>query len=265
VIKQLDKKYSIKSLHKAVEILKSFSIESSSLTLTELHELTGISKPGLQRILTTLVFEGFLQKDEKSKRYHLGLELYFLGTLVKKESNILNAALPVMEKIRDETGEAVTLNTIYENKRRCIGSCESRKTLSALTLVGHDSPLYAGASAKILLAYLSEHEINEYINLIELEKITPKTITDKQKLKEELSKINSQGYAISLGERVKGTFSLSAPIFYPSNQVAAGVSIVIPTARIEEFDLEELILLLLTRSREIAESINHRELVSRQF
>ena len=255
---QLDKNYSIKSLHKAIEILKSFSIERSSLTLTELHELTGISKPALQRMLTTLVYEGFLQKDEKTKRYHLGLQLYFLGTLVQKESNILNAAIPFMEKIRDETGEAVTLNMIYQNKRRCVGSCESKQALSALTLVGHESPLYAGASAKILLAYLSEQEIDEYLLQIQLEKITPETIIDKEKLKQELREIKSQGYAISYGERVKGTFSLSAPIFYPSNQVAAGISIIIPTARIEEFKIEELISLILKRTKEMSERLNNR-------
>lgn len=252
---QMDKNYSIKSLHRAIEILKSFTFEKSSYTLTELHEITGISKPALQRILTTFVYEGFLQKDEKSKRYHLGLELYFLGTLVQKESNILNAALPIMEQIRDETGEAVTLNTIYQNKRRCIGSCESKQILSALTLVGHESPLYAGASAKILLAHLPEQEINNYVNQVELEQITSKTITNKEELKLELQRIKSQGYAISYGERVKGTFSLSAPIFYPSKHVAAGISIVIPTARIEEFEIKKLIELLLSRTKELYDSI----------
>jgi IclR family KDG regulon transcriptional repressor len=248
----LDKNYSVKSLHRAIKILKAFSLKKRSLTLTELHEQTGLSKPSLQRILSTLVYEGFLQKEEKTKKYSLGLELYFLGSLVKKESNILNAALPVMERLRDESGEGITLNAIYQNRRRCIGSCESNQELSALTVVGHESPLYAGASAKVLLAHLTDKEIDAYIDRVDLEKVTSVTIDQKGKLVGELKQIRSQGYAMSYGERLKGAFSLSAPIFYPLGQVIAGISIVIPIARIEEYKREYLIELVLKAASEIS-------------
>jgi IclR family KDG regulon transcriptional repressor len=260
---EMDQNYSIKSLHRAIQVLKSFSAERMSMSLTELHKLTKISKPALQRILTTLVYEGFLIKENNTKNYRIGLEVYFLGHLVQKDSSILTIGMPVLEKIRDKTGELVTLNTIYKNERFCIGDCQSKQQLTTVSFVGQRAPLYSGASGKILLAFLSESEIRDYLSEIKLEKITSNTVTDKEKIKEELIKIRKQGYAISYGERLKGVFGVSTPIFNPFNEVIAAISIVIPTARREEFTDEELIRIMKEGAQEITDLLGRREIPNR--
>jgi DNA-binding IclR family transcriptional regulator len=235
------KNYSMQTIHRTIQILRAFSIENKTLTLTDLHNRTGLSKPSLQRILSTLVFEGLLNKNEETKKYQLGLELLFLGNLVEKNSSLLSIAHPVMEEIQANTGESVSLNVIEENKRRCIGYLKSKYELQTLTFVGQESPLYAGASAKILLAFLSERELEKYFREINLEKLTEETIISKDSLFTEIRKIRELGYAISFGERVKGAVSISAPIFSPFNEIIAGLSIAIPAARFEEYDENRLI------------------------
>ena len=94
------KNYSMQTLHRSIQILRSFSIENKMLTLTDLHNITGLSKSSLQRILSTLVFEGLLHKNEETKKYQLGLELFFLGNLVEKNSSLLSIAQPIMEEIQ---------------------------------------------------------------------------------------------------------------------------------------------------------------------
>lgn len=245
------KNYSIQSIHRAARILRAFSRERPQLSLTELHKLTGIGKSNLQRLLSTLVYEGFLQKNEETKLYQLGLELLFLGEMVEKNSSLLAIAVPVMKKLNESTKEVVSMSIIENNERKCIYSINSHYELTALIFAGQTSPLYAGASAKVLLAYLSHQAQEEYLNKKDLEKVTENTIVSVDALQSELRKIRRQGYAVSYGERVRGAFSISAPVFNSFSEIIASVSITIPTVRLEDYHIPSLVKQLLEGTREI--------------
>jgi IclR family transcriptional regulator, KDG regulon repressor len=249
------KNYSMQTLHRSIQILRAFSLENKTLTLTDLHNRTGLSKSSLQRILSTLVFEGLLHKNEETKKYQLGLELLFLGNLVEKNSSLLSIAQPIMEEIQLKTGESVSLNVVEDNKRKCIGYLKSKHELQTLTFVGQESPLYAGASAKVLLAFFSGVALEKFVEETDLEKLTEKTIVTKDSLFSEIMKIREQGFAISFGERLKGAVSISAPIFNPFNEILAGISLVIPSPRFEEYDEKMLIALLKEGANKITQAI----------
>ncbi|MDQ1002172.1 IclR family KDG regulon transcriptional repressor [Neobacillus niacini] len=249
------KNYSMQTLHRAIQILRAFSTENKMLSLTELHNKTGLSKSSLQRLLSTLVFEGILQKNEETKKYQLGIELLFLGNLVEKNSSLLSIANPIMKSISEEIGETVSLSVIEENRRKCIGTIQSKYELQAKVFVGQESPLNAGASAKVLLAFLPEEDLVKYLREIELPKLTDNTITSKDELLDELSKISDQGFAISYGERLKGIIAISAPIFDPFNEILASLTVVIPTARFEEYKKQVLIDLIKNGASTITQKI----------
>lgn len=236
-----NKNYSMQTVHRAIQILKAFSREQRRLSLTEIHKKTGITMSSLQRLTSTLVYEGFLHKNDRTKEYQLGLGLLFLGELVERNTGLLFFAQPVLERLNHITTESVSLNVIENNERRCIYNLESQHKLSANTYVGDTSPLYAGASAKVLLAHLPGEEVARYLQRTELKSITDRTILSKEQLVEDLRKIKAQGYAISNGERVKGTMSFSAPILNEYSEVLAAMTIVIPSVRIEEYDKDVLL------------------------
>lgn len=258
------KNYSIQSIHRAAQILRAFSRERKQISLTEMHKITGIGKSNLQRILSTLVYEGFLQKNEETKRYQLGLELLFLGELVEKNSSLLTIAVPVMKKLNDKTKEVISLNIIENNERKCIYSLNSHYELTTLIFSGQTSPLYAGASAKVLLAYLPPRAQEEYLQTTTFEKITENTIVSMEELRKELEKIRRQGYAVSHGERVRGAVSLSAPVFNPFGEIFASVTITIPSVRLEDYDTGLLVEQLLEGTREITDKLRPKESLKNQ-
>lgn len=229
----MSKEDAMQTVERAIKVLKTFTVKDKELSLAELHRKLGISKSSLQRVLNTLVLNGLLDKDEKRKTYQLGIELYFLGQLVEKNSNLLSVSRPFMEKLRDELRESVQLSIVHQKERKCIGYLPGNYELMTITYVGQTSPLYAGASAKVLMANLPSDEISLLLNEIELKKITEKTIDNIEDLRKELANIKKQGYAVSYGERVKGAFSLSAPIKNRFDEVIAGVSITIPSVRVD--------------------------------
>jgi IclR family transcriptional regulator, KDG regulon repressor len=224
----------MQTIDRAIKILKSYTEKDKELSLADLHKKLGLSKSSLQRILNTLVHHGLLDKDDKQKTYRLGIELYFLGELVEKNSTLLSCAKPHMETLRDRLGESVHLNIIHQGERKCIGYLSSRHELITLINVGQTSPLYAGASAKVLMAHLPDSELSDHLTGIKLDKITDTTIKSSDDLMKEIIKIRDNGYAISFGERVIGAFSVSAPIRNHLNEVIAGLSLTIPMARVEK-------------------------------
>ena len=243
--------YTMQSVQKAIKVLNAFSKEEPQLSLTELHKKTGIAISSLQRFVTTLVCEGFLHKDERTKQYQLGMSLLFLGRLVEEESSLLTITKPILRKLNESTGESVSLNVIDGRERRCILNFESTFTLSTKTYVGDSSPLFAGASSKSLLAFLSKDELEEYIGEVDLIPITENTINSKGQLRESLIEIRQQGYAISNSERVKGAFSVSAPIRLADGRPVASITIVIPVVRIEDYDKSKLIESVLAATKAI--------------
>ena len=225
---------SMQTINRTIQVLKTFSSENKELSLAQFHQKLGLSKSSLQRVLNTLVLHGFLEKDNKRKTYKLGIELYYIGKLVEEHSHLISTVKPYIKDLRDRLGESVYLNIIENNERKCIAFEEAKQHLMTISHIGQTSPLYAGASAKLLLAYLDYKEINQYINENELTSITEKTIIDKTKLLEELSTIQELGFAISYGERVPGVCSISAPIYNQSNKVIAGISISAPMVRVND-------------------------------
>jgi IclR family transcriptional regulator, KDG regulon repressor len=232
---------SMQTISRAVNILKAFSQKEKELSLAELHRKLGLSKSSLQRILNTLVLQGLIDKDENRKTYRLGIELYFLGHLVEENSNLMSIAKPYMKHLNERFDETISLSIIHHNKRKCIGYIASNHELAALTYIGQYSPLYAGSSAKCLMAYLPDDEVEELLDGEDFETFTTKTIKNKEKLLDELHSIRENGFSISYGERVPGTFSISAPIIDRFNRVIAAISILMPTVRVEETQIEEYI------------------------
>jgi IclR family KDG regulon transcriptional repressor len=233
---------SMQTITRAIQILKAFSIDQKELSLAQLHHELGLSKSSLQRILNTLVANGFLEKDNDRKTYKLGLELYYLGKLVDEHSHLLTTAKPFLRELRDKLGENVYINIIEGKERKCIAFEEAKHALMTITHIGQTSPLYAGASGKVLLANLPHEKIEKYFEETNLKPATEKTIINKEELQEELKVIREKGYAVSYGELVYGVFSASAPIFDKRNNVIAGISVSAPLVRVNDSVIDSFII-----------------------
>lgn len=224
----------LKTVSRSILVLKLFSPNEREFTLTEFQGRLGISLSSLQRILYTLTKEGLLEKDEVTKSYRLGLELYFLGNLVESHSQLISVSKEEMDNLNELTQETVTLNVIHQNKRKCIGYVLAKHELTTLAFISNESPLYAGASAKVLLANMPVQKQEEILKELKLERITEHTTMQKTALVNELSKIKQRGYAITEGERVLGVYAISSPIMDRFGNILAGITLTIPSVRVNK-------------------------------
>lgn len=237
----------LNAIEKALEIMLRFQGTKPSWGIRELSGELNFSPATVQRILQVLKGYDFIRQDPKTRQYYIGNVFYRFLENLNNTNNITGIGRSHMEKVAHETRETVHLNIIEGSLRICIDTIESPMVLKAGMPIGNQSPLYAGASAKCLLAFSSEEFRQEYLKTTQITPLTGNTIVDQKQLKNELTKIRLQGYGISLGERTPGLGSLSAPIFNYKGNILASLSLAIPEIRISKKSHLALCIEVLTR------------------
>ncbi|WP_291463652.1 IclR family transcriptional regulator [Desulfobacula sp.] len=224
------------SIEKALEIMLKFQDTKPSWGIRELSAKLEFSPATVQRILQVLKSYEFVRQDPETRQYFIGNIFYRFLENLNSSNNLTRVGHKFMEEVAAATLETVHLNIIEGNLRLCIDNIESPKVLKAGMPIGNQSPLFAGASAKCLLAFSTEEFQDNYFKTTKITPITENTIIQADKLFEELYKIKEQGYAISCGERTPGLGSLSAPVFDYKGQILASLSIAIPEIRLKQED-----------------------------
>src|SRR5699024_10573208 len=109
----------------ALKILKCFTIDEPEKTVGELSVELGLAKSSVSRSLSTLASEGFVIKDENSRKYRLGISILALSGIITSNFKLTKEAAPVVNKLVNDLGETAHLaildgtDTIYIHKEEC--------------------------------------------------------------------------------------------------------------------------------------------------
>jgi DNA-binding IclR family transcriptional regulator len=125
-------------LDKAVAILDA--LEVKALSLVELVDATGLSRATAHRLALALEVHGLVERDNDGR--------FALGERMAARS-LVSAARPVLEALRDRTGESVQLYVPRGDVRVCVLSLESPHGLRTIVPVGALLPMDKGSAAKI--------------------------------------------------------------------------------------------------------------------
>ncbi len=224
----------IKSLQKAMRVLDCFA-EKQPLSITEISEKLGLYKSNVYDILTTLTAMGYLDKSEESSKFYAGRKLIKLGRMASDRYSFRNIAAPYLHKVANEVGEIAHLTVpigyqlYYMDTAVPIGT---RPYVSAVLRNSYDS-LNCTGSGKAMLSRMPEEFIEEYL-ASPLTGKTENTITDAEKMREELAGIRLRGYAVDDEEYAIGLRCVAVPILDHDGSVLGAMSVSGPTARFAE-------------------------------
>lgn len=225
---------SVKTIDRLVRIIDSFSSSRPAWTLTDLSEHLGLPKSTLHRFLGSLDAHGILRQDEESKQWHLGYRLFVWGNLAEQSTALRDIARPVMRDLVADTGETALLTVFHAHEVVCVEKVESSHSVRLALDVGTRRPPHAGASSKVLMAYLPDGEIACILRDQGLPKLCVNTITDEAALEAELTRIREQGYAQSIEETDLGAWGVATPIRDWDDQVVAAIGVAGPSSRFGE-------------------------------
>jgi len=241
-------------LEKSIDLLYSFESHHPEQSLFQISRNLGFPPSTVRRLLKVMMSRRLIQQDGTTRLYRLGPGLFYLASVAREGLEIRKSALPIMERLRDITGENAVLHELRDGKRVCIDKVESKEVLRDSIRVGDQFPAHAGASGKVLLAYLPLEELRSYFKGAHgLKALTPRTITEPKKLAAELARIKKRGFAFSCGERVMdGLCAISAPIFDSDGRVPYSLTITLTPFRLQAKGRAKLIELVKRCAYEIS-------------
>ena len=237
--KQKNKEDGASALKKGLAILSSFSWTKNAMTLTEIARERNLPLPTAARLIKALEEEGFLERNTKTKRYHLGFKCSLLGAIAKKTGILRMIASPYMEELRSMFNETVNLYLREGDIRVCYEQIESSFNLKRSAKLGDRFPLWAGAAGRCFLAFMKREEVDRILE--EVEPLTANTILDKEQIYKKSLEVKTRGYSFSVSEREEGVSSVAAPIFDASMQPMACLTVSGPTSRFSEEMIAALI------------------------
>ncbi len=231
----IQKKDVLQTVARALRILSFFNDEKSECTLHEISNELEIPKSMVFRTLETLETMGYVKKDEDTKVYSLGFEVFRLGKVVEHNYSLSQVALPILQELNDITKETVCLviPDIALLRGVQILHVETQHPIKHNVEMSSVGDLHSGASRKVILAYLGEKILQQVIQK-GLPKITDATITNPEKLTEEIRQIRERGYAVSRAEAMKDVYSIAAPIIDSRGKLHGSVGIYFPEYRLNE-------------------------------
>jgi DNA-binding IclR family transcriptional regulator len=201
-------------IDKAAAILAATAV--APLSLAELVEATGIPRATAHRLAMALYLHRLLGRDADG-RFLPGRWLAELATAVPDP--LLIAAAPVLNWVRDETGESAQLYRLDGNERVCVAVAERATGLRTTVPVGSRLPLTAGSGAQVLCAWRTDAGLDEILTTAVF---STRTLTE----------VRRRGWAHSVAQREAGVASVSAPVWAGDTDVIAALSISGPIERL---------------------------------
>ena len=255
---QNEERYNIRAVDRAFRVLAVLS-DGKPRTLTELSEAIELNSSTTFRLLATLAYHHYVEREEDTGKYRLGLGCLELARAYHKSSDIRQRALPELEKLRDETTETVHMGVLNEMEMVYLEKLPGHHAIGLMSSqVGGRLPAYCAALGKVMLAYLDPDLVQAHFEQIEFHRYTDRTIQSVAQLRQHLEQIRRQGYGLDQGEHEAEVRCIAAPIFDINGKVVAAISVSGPAGRLEPLETnQKLIEQILQTARTISARLGY--------
>ena len=223
--RSIDKSYN--AIQKCLQILSIFTLDKAQFSIKEICEQLNFNLSTTYRILTTLEEYGYVSRL-KNKDYVVGTQALYLSAIYT-QSNHLEQIRPIVDRIRDMSGETASFFVEEEDKRICLYRAHSRDEIRHNIEQGSRLKLNQGASGRIILAY-------------------GKRKNDKQGFYKD---IRDKGYYLSINEHNAALFALAVPVVSNSDKFVGAIVVSGPISRFNDKQKITLLNLLIDQLNNI--------------
>jgi IclR family acetate operon transcriptional repressor len=241
--------YPIESVDNVLRVLMLL-VERSEIRLTEVSSHLAVASSTAHRLLAMLVYRGLVRQDPQTKAYRSGPSLDLLAFSVVGRLDIRVRARPVLEKLNAELRETVHLGRLGGTQVDFVDSIESPQALRVSARLGVSMPAHCTSTGKVLLAALSDEQLDALYSGPELAQLTRRSIKSKKALKSELAAVRRCGFATSDEEGEEGVVSTAAPLRGGSFALAVSV----PVSRMDT-DFRDVVLKALLAAKAEIDSL----------
>lgn len=212
---------SASAVERTMAILECLDSSRRGLNISEVSRKLAIPKSSAHVLMVTLERLGYVRRAENGRDYCLGLKTYALGQRMVKLLSVSDLALPHMQRLATETGLSSHLAVLDHDQAVFIQKAGANGLVQFDTYVGRRADLHCTALGKAILAFSPPESIRPILSKKVFSCYTPNTITSKDALSRELSRVRRLGYAIDDEEEELGARCVAVPLIHQGCFVAA--------------------------------------------
>lgn len=249
----------MKTVEKALKILEVFLEKGGEIGISELVNITGQNISTVHAILKDLSREGYIMQNHKRGKYSLGLKFISFSDTINRITTLKDLVYPFMKELNQQTNETINTLILNRNSTVSITGINSAQNLRVVLDEKIGVPLYCTGAGKIFLAGMTGDELDDYFKKTELVAFTPKTITDINRLMNQIHKIRAEGVAFDFDEYQIGVRNIAVPVKNYNGRTLAAISLVAPSVRLDSKRIKEIIPLLKKCSMEVERLMGNRD------
>jgi DNA-binding IclR family transcriptional regulator len=216
--------YNIPSVIKVNEIL-DYLAEHGNSTMTQIYVDLNFPKSSTYKILKALESLRYIRYEPDTQTYLLGMKLLELGSKASDQIELTSIATPILKELSLNVNRLCHLGVLDGHHVVYVIKTSTNELIKIGTWVGRRIGAHCTAMGKVLLAWKEEEELQQMLKNIELVRMTPNTIVDKEKLKETLDEVRRNGWSLDDEESTKMVRAVGAPVRDQTGHVCAGLSI----------------------------------------
>lgn len=215
----------IQSVAMALQVLEKLAHANGDVGVTALATALDTTKSRIHRHLRTLIALGYVSQSEQTERYRIGARLIALGRAASASADFTSVALPHMRRLRDRTGQAVSLGQIEPNGIRIIDTLGGNLQIEVGVRPGTLLGFFTSAQGKAAMAAMSAEKRKALIPRT-IPKATDYSITDPRAFNAHLDEIAARGWATAPNETMLGLNALASTVFNADREPVATIAIV---------------------------------------
>lgn len=219
----------VKSAARVLDVLELFAASVGALGVSDVARKLGIPKSSAQGLLTTLAGRGYLGREDAA--YFLPPERRDGGWVGGLRARLLALAEPILQRVARESGESAFLGALVGNEIQYLAKAVSKHEVRYDASLSQMRPVYCTSTGLVILAYLDPAAANGILKRTKLTKVTPNTVTDRATIDRMLNRARQVGFSEVRNANLLGASGVAAPVFGPSGEVFAALSIGAPTTR----------------------------------
>ena len=236
----------VQSLDRGLAVIRAFGPDRERLSLSEVARATGLTRAAARRFLLTLVKLGYVRSD--GREFSLRPRVLELGYAYLSGLALPEVAAPHMEELVARLHESSSISVLDGQHVVYVVRVPTKRIMTVAISVGTRFPAYATSMGRVLLAAMSEEELDRYLGEAVFEPFTNRTVTDPGRLRSIVREVARLGYAIVDQELEEGLRAVAAPIRGAADVGTAAINVSAHASRVSMAALRSEILPELLRT-----------------
>lgn len=200
----------VQSLDRGLAVIKAFGPDRERLSLSEVARATGLTRAAARRFLLTLVKLGYVRVD--GREFSLRPRVLELGYAYLSGLTLPEVAAPHLRELVARVRESSSISILDGHQIVYVVRVPTKRIMTVAISVGTRFPAYATSMGRVLLAQLSDAELDRYLAEAMLERLTAHTVTDPGRLRAIVREVGRQGHSIVDQELEEGLRAAAVPI-----------------------------------------------------